>query len=78
MANDHRRHWVTCEQCDKRTYQAKSAAKRAARVLHREDHLSIYACPADPESGYHIGNLPAVVKSGRVDRHQLRRPRVSG
>lgn len=78
MANDHRRDWVTCEPCDKRTYHEKSVAKRAARVLHRDDHLSIYQCPANPESGYHIGNLAAAVKAGKVDRHQLRRPKVSG
>lgn len=64
--------WETpCQLCGKRFYTSKAVAKRDIRARFRGQHMSAYRCPAHPDL-WHIGNLPARVVQGKLDRRDLR------
>lgn len=58
----------TCPECGKQTFKTRKAAKRALNAIHPGSGMSVYPCG----DGYHYGHLSARVKSGDVDRRDLR------
>lgn len=60
----------TCPNCLKKCWRNKKAAKQALQNIHPAAGMSVYPCPHG--NGYHYGHLSARVKSGDVDRRDLR------
>jgi len=56
-----------CDVCGKVAYPTKAAAKVARRRLHPGEAMSVYRCGC----WWHLGHLPANVRTGDTDRHDL-------
>ena len=60
--------WWRCQDCDKRTFATKKAAKRVNRMTG--GNMNVYpAC--NGQDGYHLGHLPGVIKHGEKTRADL-------
>jgi len=56
-----------CERCNKKLYNSRAAARRAAKRFHRGEHLSPYPC--DFNKGlWHIGHLTRSIIAGATRR----------
>jgi len=63
--------YMYCENCHKRGYYSRKAARAGLRSLHQnEGGVSVYACPHTDL--WHIGHLPkSVVQRGNVSRQAV-------
>ena len=65
-----------CSTCRKWAYLSKGSAKKAIKQMKgRSGRLNAYRCPAVQEGDletWHVGHVPAVLKSGRLSRTELR------
>jgi hypothetical protein len=65
-------HTFWCETHDKGCYFGRRSAKRMIRVMH-EKGMREYECDAIP-GGWHIGHMPAAVRSGETTRAEMYAP----
>lgn len=63
--------WVSyCDDCQKKLYNTRDAAKRAASKWHRGEHKAAFRCPVTPNL-WHIGGLSPMVIKGSATRDQV-------
>lgn len=57
-----------CEFCGKLLYVDRKTAKKVANQ-HKEDHKSVYRCPANGAM-FHVGGVPDEVIRGEISRSE--------
>jgi hypothetical protein len=60
--------WWRCEECAKRTFADKAAAKRAIREMRRDGEPVMHHYAACSGNGRHVGHIPENVRRGYVTR----------